>query len=130
MITQLFAQCEEQDYMALRALYLNTGGNNWTDNTGWLDSLQFMNNPTMPAGTNVDTWYGVTTDAGGCVTCLDLDGLDNCSPNSPSGNNLSGTIPAELGNLSNLTYLNLSHNNLSGSIPPELGNLIHRNLEI
>jgi len=52
--------CQEQDYFALRALYLSTNGNNWTNNDGWLDSLQFINNPTMPAGTDLDTWYGVT----------------------------------------------------------------------
>ena len=36
---------------------------------------------------------------------------------------MSGTIPAELGNLSNLTSLNLSNNQLSGEIPPELGHI-------
>ena len=40
-----------------------------------------------------------------------------------SGNNLSGPIPPELGNLSALEGLNLSFNDLSGPIPPELGNL-------
>ena len=39
------------------------------------------------------------------------------------GNQLSGGIPPELGNLANLTKLNLSGNQLSGEIPPELGNL-------
>ena len=40
-----------------------------------------------------------------------------------SFNQLSGSIPAELGNLSNLTGLILSSNQLSGGIPVELGNL-------
>ena len=40
-----------------------------------------------------------------------------------STNNLSGEIPAELGSLSNLEYLNLSFNGLSGEIPAELGSL-------
>ena len=38
-------------------------------------------------------------------------------------NQLSGSIPRELGNLSNLTWLSLSVNQLSGSIPPEIGNI-------
>ena len=36
---------------------------------------------------------------------------------------LTGSIPPELGNLTNLTHLNLGGNHLTGSIPPELGNL-------
>jgi len=38
-------------------------------------------------------------------------------------NNLTGPIPPELGNLSNLDYLVLDNNQLSGTIPAELGNL-------
>ena len=39
------------------------------------------------------------------------------------GNQLSGSIPPEIGSLSNLTALYLSDNQLSGPIPPEIGNL-------
>ena len=39
------------------------------------------------------------------------------------GNDLRGEIPAELGNLTSLTDLDLSSNDLTGSIPPEIGNL-------
>ncbi|WP_419552385.1 cell wall-binding repeat-containing protein [Candidatus Poriferisodalis sp.] len=42
---------------------------------------------------------------------------------SLSSNDLSGSIPPELGNLTNLDKLWLSDNELTGSIPPELGNL-------
>ena len=38
-------------------------------------------------------------------------------------NYLSGEIPPEIGNLTNLTYLNLYNNQLTGEIPPEIGNL-------
>ncbi|MEJ2356116.1 MAG: leucine-rich repeat domain-containing protein, partial [candidate division WOR-3 bacterium] len=38
-------------------------------------------------------------------------------------NQLTGSIPPEIGNLSNLRYLYLQNNQLTGSIPPEIGNL-------
>jgi len=41
------------------------------------------------------------------------------------GNDLTGNIPPELGNLINLKNLTLYFNDLIGSIPPELGNLIN-----
>ena len=121
--TQLQAQCQEQDYLTLRALYLNTGGDNWTNNDNWLDSLQFINNPVMPLGTDVGTWYGVTTDLDGCVTCIDMDGNPDCAWPADGGNNLTGSIPAEIGLLSELKILRLRDNELSGSIPSEIGDL-------
>ena len=42
---------------------------------------------------------------------------------SLSSNQLTGTIPKELGNLSELERLNLSFNQLTGEIPSELGHL-------
>ena len=39
------------------------------------------------------------------------------------GFNLAGTIPGELGNLSNLETLYLGFNELAGTIPAELGSL-------
>ena len=44
-----------------------------------------------------------------------------------SENQLSGKIPAELGNLTGLIWLYLQHNQLSGEIPSELGNLTKLN---
>ena len=40
-----------------------------------------------------------------------------------SNSELTGSIPPEIGNLINLTYLNLGGNQLTGEIPPEIGNL-------
>ena len=88
------------DRAALVALYNATGGADWTNNTNWLS-----NEP-------LSSWYGVTTDANGRVASINL-----------SNNNLRGTIPAELGSLTNLVYLNLRQNMLSGEIPAELGSL-------
>lgn len=88
------------DSLALVALYQSADGANW--NTPWN-----LNQP-------MDTWAGVSLNAGGCVNILDLelDGLD-------------GTLPAELGNLSNISIINLSNNpNLVGPIPNSITNLI------
>ena len=38
-------------------------------------------------------------------------------------NQLNGEIPPEIGNLTHLSYLRLDNNQLTGSIPPEIGNL-------
>ena len=88
------------DRAALVALYNATDGADWTDNTHWLTNEA------------LSEWHGVTTDANGRVTRLNL-----------SANELSGDIPASLGNLANLSYLNLDVNELSGDIPAELGDL-------
>ena len=90
--------CSTRDSLALVAWYNSTNGANW-DNT-W-ELAQPMH-----------SWDGVTTNEEGCVIDLDLH-----------SNNLSGSIPLEIGNLNDLSYLDLSYNDLSGSIPPEIGNL-------
>ena len=41
--------------------------------------------------------------------------------------NVTGSIPAQFGNLTMLTELSLQGNRLTGSIPPDLGNLLHLN---
>ena len=91
-----------QDRAALVALYRAAGGDEWIDRTNWLSDEPLR------------TWYGVRT-AGGRVVYLDLCG--------PGGNNLRGSIPGELGNLTALEELRLSNNFLTGPIPSELGRL-------
>jgi len=96
---------DERD--ALIALYNSTNGANWYDNTGWLG----------PAGTECD-WFGIECDAGGNhVTQINLGWTET------SGNNLIGTLPPQLGNLTMLQRLDLEFNYLSGQIPPEYANL-------
>ena len=53
----------------------------------------------------------------------ELGNLSNLDTLWIVGSQLTGNIPAELGNLSNLWRLNLGDNQLTGEIPPELGNL-------
>ncbi|MCP4699861.1 MAG: hypothetical protein GY862_23865 [Gammaproteobacteria bacterium] len=82
------------------------------------------------------SWTGVTCSSGGGVSELvrynqnlsgsipvELGNLANLTFIYLPTNQLSGSIPVELGNLTNLTYLDLYDNQLSGSIPVELGNL-------
>lgn len=126
----VLAQCDQQqrelDYIALRALYLSTDGDNWEDNTGWPNVAFFNVNPTLPNAIDVDSWYGVRVNVSGCVTCIDLDGTQDCGPGNSNpniANGLNGNIPPEIGNLSQLTELRLSRNPIGGNIPPEIGNL-------
>ena len=44
---------------------------------------------------------------------------------SLSSSELTGSIPPEIGNLTNLERLYLYDNELTGSIPPDVGNLIN-----
>ena len=87
------------DRQALVALYNATDGANWRNNENWLSDEP------------LDAWYGISV-SDGRVTVLDL-----------GFNDLTGPIPAELGDLSSLTALNLSLNQLTGPIPAELGDL-------
>lgn len=83
---------EHPDFAPLMAFYNETNGTNWTNNDNW--------------GTcDPCTWYGVSC-RGNRVTDLVLD-----------NNNLSGTIPAEIAQLTQMFYIVLSNNNLSGTFP-------------
>lgn len=87
------------DSLALVALYESTDGANWTNNTNWLTGQPVVN------------WYGITVSENR-VIAIQLD-----------QNNLIGTIPDELGSLTELTRLNLRNNQISGEIPAKIGNL-------
>ena len=116
------AQCHIDDWNALKDLYESTDGDNWIDNTNW----QEVTGNTPTANCNLEDLYGVGLDAQGRVSCLDFDGDGNCEWDEKlGGNNLNGSIPLELGDLTNLNVLWLHSNQLSGSIPPSLGNLIN-----
>ena len=86
------------DRDVLVALYNATGGANWMNKDNWLSERP------------IREWHGVTTDSDGRVTELNLN-----------HNQLTGPIPPELGNLTNLLRLDLTGNPLSGEVPPWLG---------
>ncbi|NNE69761.1 MAG: PKD domain-containing protein [Rhodothermales bacterium] len=103
------AQVATADSLALVAIYNSTNGPNWNKETGWL------NGP-------VSSWGFLTVEANR-VTILGLEQLG-----------LTGTLPPEIGDLSELRLLALGFNQITGPLPDEIGNLsklqklyIHRN---
>jgi Leucine-rich repeat (LRR) protein len=116
-------QIPQSECEALVALYDSTDGDNWLVNSGWLET----NTPC--------SWYRVTCISGYVTEVRlwdnqlsgmippELSNLTNLQALHLGGNQLSGAVLPELGNLTNLQFLHLSVNQLSGAIPPELGNL-------
>ena len=88
------------DRAALVALYDSTGGTDWTSSDNWLTDEP------------LSAWHGVKVNAEGRVSELNL-----------YNNNLNGSLPANLGDLSELEALKLGRDAIRGSIPSELGNL-------
>ncbi|MDW8850108.1 hypothetical protein SD960_08405 [Flavobacterium sp. MMLR14_040] len=85
---------------ALKALYDNTEGDNWTNKTGW----DFSTPVTSWNNTSKTGWYGIIV-TNGHVSSLDL-----------YNNNLKGQIPTEIGKLIFMERLYLHNNFLSGPI--------------
>ena len=89
------------DREILEVFHHSTGGPDWTNSQNWLTDA--------PLG----EWHGVGVNGQQEVSRLEM-----------IENNLKGTIPPELGDLSSLVYLQIRGNSeLTGSIPPELGDL-------
>ena len=89
--------CNESDTAVLEVVYETTGGPNWINADGWLETPE------------LDAWYGVAADSLGHVVALDL-----------ARNGLEGRLPATLGNLAGLATLRLGPNALSGRLPSTL----------
>lgn len=117
------------DKTALVNLYNAMGGASWTNKSGWVNNA-----------TNCDicTWFGVVCNDEGRVSALNL-GFNNVSGSIPASitdltqltklnlysNNLSGALPTMLHNLTLLNYIDLADNNYSGTIPVSFGNIIN-----
>ena len=123
-------------YDALMAFYQSTIGDSWTFHWNW-------GNRTVSAC----RWYGVCCNASAAAFSSDDCFLPDWETGSYAGsccgrggnatnlylpsNQLSGTIPPELGRLSSLQAIFLYLNQLSGTIPPELGQLLSlQNLDL
>lgn len=92
--------CNESDMGVLERLYETSGGPDWTNSGGWLET---------PA---LAEWYGVTANSLGRVVVLDL-----------AGNGLTGELMADLGSLVHLTALRIGDNALTGRLPLSLADL-------
>ena len=100
------ASCNAADVAALESLFEATGGKDWIESTGWRGEAA------------VEEWYGVTADALGRVTELDL-----------TRNELVGQLPPSLGDLVQMTVLRIGGNRLSGRLPLSLAQLSLRELD-
>ena len=86
---------------SLSAFYTATGGDDWTHNDNW-------DIATVPSEEELETWFGVVLNEGLLVELFFRD------------NNLTGMLPPELGDLSQLIFLNLLQNTLlTGPIPSD-----------
>lgn len=84
--------------MILDVFWKRTGGEQWLNSEGWnvLNVEKCM-------------FHGITCNSAGKVISISLPNM-----------NLRGTIPEELGYLSQLQHLNLSNNELTGFLPSDL----------
>ena len=94
--------------------------NHWTSNTGNNDLPASHRLRQWGTSTNrkINTWPGITVTSKR-VTAINLS--NSAHPDFSQTNLISGTIPAQIGNLTALTDLDLGRNQLSGSIPREIG---------
>ncbi|MEP2937327.1 MAG: Two component regulator three Y domain protein [Gilvibacter sp.] len=95
--TSLFAEISTTQKNALVDFYYATNGDSW--NTSW------------DLTSDVANWHGVT------IQDSQVIGI------SLLFNNLTGTLPASLSDLTSLKTLELSFNNIEGFLPESLGNL-------
>ena len=96
----------------LAVMYYSTDGDNW--------AVCYENDPLCPDSflnpSNECDWFG--------ITCVTSPNGDECVERIIfEANELSGTIPTELGLLSDLAVLGMEQGTTTGTIPTELGQL-------
>ncbi len=123
-MTYRFTNQTISDSLALVALYNATGGNTWNQNTNWLTGpLHTWENVTVENGRVVGLNFGWDNNMVGTLPA-DIGNLTAIKWLIASGNEgLTGSIPAEIGNLTNLETLGFYNCSLTGSIPVEILNL-------
>ena len=107
--------------LAARDTLAGSGALNWLADT----SIEYWDGVTVdgtpPRVTGLDLYYGRGLMTGEIPA--ELGNLTNLKTLRLHGRGLTGEIRAELGNLTNLTQLELFGTNVIGEIPAELGNL-------
>ena len=113
----LVSDCET--LLAARDTLAGTVALNWAANTPMLEWAGVSYQGTPERVTRLELWlWGLTGEIP-----AELGNLSNLETLNLSGNQLAGDIPTELGSLSNLETLVLSDNQLTGEIPTELVSL-------
>jgi len=107
-LVQPLSDNEILERYVLALLYLETNGESW------FDAFEFNSEG------HVCTWRGKRS-------AYEKKGVLKCTPGNLVerlalfDNNLQGTLPSEIGLLSELTYLDIGNNDISGRVPSSLG---------
>ena len=132
---------------ALTVLYFALGGNGWVFNAEFLSDRQecgWFQEFTTPDGQfqlgvtcsddavvkelRLRKLYGVHVFVAGIFFACNQTKLTRIYPHVyVAGNNLQGTMPPEIGLLSELTHLTLFNNDIKGKLPSEMGLLTNMN---
>ena len=139
LILPLIFGCAKKDCAGVR------GGNSYMDDCGFCDANASNDNTTCEqdctgvwGGDAVILWgecFNIEETTYLSLWKSELTGeippeignLTNLTTVYLDRNQLIGGIPPEIGNLTNLTYLSLAANQLTGEIPPEVCDLIENN---
>ncbi|MCK5729451.1 MAG: immunoglobulin domain-containing protein [Draconibacterium sp.] len=110
------------EYNALAEFYNSTNGDNWKNNTNWLDTINY----------SVSNWAGIQViDSHVYMIHMDTNNVVGILPNALAdlkyleilslvNNNITGNLPDNIGELSSLSTLSLNQNYLTGEIPASI----------